>query len=117
MKNLKFLFAFILMLAYTCSSFAQELKCTVVISTEQLKSTATGSSLDKAYVAEMQNAIMQFINSSSNKWTNDRFRENEKIICNIMINIKCNFHTRQMRKYNAHDLFLEPDTNRYCSIL
>ena len=87
MKNLKFLFAFILMLAYTCSSFAQELKCTVVISTEQLKSTATGSSLDKAYVAEMQNAIMQFINSSSNKWTNDRFRENEKIICNIMINI------------------------------
>jgi hypothetical protein len=66
---------------------AQELKCNVVISTEQLKSTANGSYLDKAYVTEIQNAISQFINSSGNKWTNDRFRDNEKIVCNIMINI------------------------------
>ncbi len=81
----------IILLVFIISSafhaLAQELKCTVIISTEQLKSTATGSSLDKAYVAEMQNAISQFINSTSNKWTNDQFRESEKIICNIMINI------------------------------
>lgn len=84
---MKSFYLFVLTILVSIHTFAQELKCTVVISTEQLKTTATGSFLDKAYLAEMQNAIIQFINSTSNKWTNDKFNENEKIVCNIMINI------------------------------
>jgi len=84
---MKFIFSIVMFIFCATNLMAQELKCTVLISTEQLKTTATGSYLDKTYITEIQNSITQFITSSSNKWTNDRFKENEKIICNITINI------------------------------
>ncbi len=56
---------------------AQEMNCTVSINDRQI----SGSSFE--YVSELQPALENYINE--NRWTDDRFDQNERIICNIRI--------------------------------
>lgn len=61
----------------TSESFAQEFNCTVSVNDRQISDSAFD------YVSEFPEVISNYING--NRWTNDRFRENERIVCNIQI--------------------------------
>ncbi|MBL4593052.1 MAG: DUF4835 family protein [Flavobacteriales bacterium] len=58
---------------------AQELNCTVQINSSQIQGS------DKSIFEAMQKAIFEFMNSR--KWTNNVFKNTERIECTIMINI------------------------------
>ncbi|WP_430809807.1 MULTISPECIES: DUF4835 family protein [unclassified Carboxylicivirga] len=58
---------------------AQEFQCRVQVVSPQVQST------NKKVFETMQTAIMEFMNNQ--KWTNDKFAPEERIDCNIMINI------------------------------
>jgi hypothetical protein len=60
-------------------SNAQELNCQVQIVSQQIEGT------DKRVFDVLKSNIVEFMNSR--KWTNDVFRNNERIDCNILINI------------------------------
>ena len=66
---------------FVCSqSFAQELKCDVKISSPQLQTA------DPKNIKALESAITDFMNN--NKWTDNDFKEEEKINVTININIK-----------------------------
>ncbi|PKD42979.1 DUF4835 family protein [Rhodohalobacter barkolensis] len=70
----------LLLLALTLSSEslnAQELNCTVSINDRQI----SGSSYD--YISELGPALERYLNE--NRWTDDRYQEHERILCNIQI--------------------------------
>jgi len=58
---------------------AQELNCNVQINTTQLQGS------DKSIFDAMEKAIFEFMNNR--KWTNNVFKNNERIECTILINI------------------------------
>lgn len=58
---------------------AQELNCKVDFSTQQVSGT------DKVIYDNMKTQISEFLNNR--KWTNETFRNDERIECNILINI------------------------------
>jgi hypothetical protein len=58
---------------------AQELNCSVQISSQQL------SDVDKTLTDAMQKSIYEFINNR--KWTEDNYLQHEKIDCSILINL------------------------------
>lgn len=60
---------------------AQELNCTVKVMSDAIQ----GRGADKEVFNTMQNAITEFMNTR--KWTSDQFAPNEKIECNILLNI------------------------------
>lgn len=57
--------------------YGQELNCSVSVNDRQI----SGSSYD--YISELSDDIKQYLNE--NRWTEDRFEENERILCNIQI--------------------------------
>ncbi len=59
---------------------AQDLNCKVQIITQQLATT------DKSIFIEMEKSIFEFINNT--KWTTDIIQINERIECNLIINVK-----------------------------
>ncbi len=59
---------------------AQDLNCKVQIITQQLATT------DKSIFIEMEKSIYEFINNT--KWTTDIIQINERIECNLIINVK-----------------------------
>src|SRR3989337_2413762 len=61
------------------SAFAQELNCAVSINATQIQTS------DASVFKDMENGIEQFMNSR--KWTNDPYKNHEKIICNFLITI------------------------------
>lgn len=61
------------------STFAQELNCAVSINATQIQTS------DASVFKDMENGIEQFMNSR--KWTNDPYKNHEKIICNFLITI------------------------------
>ena len=61
-------------------SKAQDLNCKVQIITQQLATT------DKSIFIEMEKSIYEFINNT--KWTTDIIQINERIECNLIINVK-----------------------------
>jgi hypothetical protein len=61
-------------------SKAQDLNCKVQIITQQLATT------DKSIFIEMEKSIFEFINNT--KWTTDIIQINERIECNLIINVK-----------------------------
>lgn len=61
------------------SAAAQELNCTVSINATQIQTT------DRAIFRDMKTAIEQFMNTR--KWTNDAYKNHEKINCNMLITI------------------------------
>jgi hypothetical protein len=59
---------------------AQELKCNIQIISEQVQGT------NKKVFETLQNALYEFVNNRS--WTNNVFTNEERIECNMLINIK-----------------------------
>lgn len=76
---LKKLFSTFLLSTIIVVAHAQELRCRVKVLHEHI----TG--LDNEVFTGMERAITDFMNSR--KWTNDQFNTNEKIDCNVMINL------------------------------
>jgi Domain of unknown function (DUF4835) len=70
----------IIILLISSFSKAQDLNCKVQIITQQLATT------DKSIFIEMEKSIFEFINNT--KWTNDIIQINERIECNLIINVK-----------------------------
>lgn len=58
---------------------AQELNCKVQVLSQQVQGT------DKRIFTTLQTAIYEFMNNR--KWTNDNFKNDEKIECSILINV------------------------------
>lgn len=61
---------------------AQELLCTVEINTNQMQSQQTSN---PQVINELKSAITNFMNNT--RWTNDNFGQEEKIKCNLIVNI------------------------------
>ena len=74
---------FMLLFGFSCFvSTAQELNCRVNLNYSQLTSNASG---EKAVFPEIEKAISDFMNGQ--RWTNDIFGPDEKIKCNLTINL------------------------------
>ncbi|MDE5417716.1 DUF4835 family protein [Labilibaculum sp. DW002] len=73
---------FILLLAFCLSTplFAQELRCNVQVVSQQIQGT------NKQVFRTMQTAIYEFMNTR--RWTDHVYDQDEKIECNILINLK-----------------------------
>ena len=71
--------AFSLLILLSISTSAQELKCTVTIDAQQVQTQET------QVFDEMKIAFEQFINNQ--KWTEDEYADNEKIECDIVIQL------------------------------
>ncbi len=61
---------------------AQELLCSVEINTNQMKSQQASN---PEVIAELKTAITSFMNNT--RWTNDLFGQEERIKCNLIVNI------------------------------
>ncbi len=72
-------FLFILIAGFPFTGFTQELKCAVTINASQIQTS------DAGIFKDMENAIEQFMNGR--KWTNDTYKNHEKINCNFLITI------------------------------
>jgi len=72
---------FLILIALLSSSrvFSQELKCSVSINASQIQTS------DAGVFQDMEKAIEQFMNGR--KWTNDTYKNHEKIVCNFLITI------------------------------
>lgn len=75
----KIIFAFILLISVE-NLIAQDVSCKVQILTQQLATT------DKSIFIDMEKSIFEFINNT--KWTTDVIQINERIECNLILNIK-----------------------------
>jgi hypothetical protein len=73
----KLLLFILLFASLTCAG--QELNCVVTINSSQVQST------DRNVFKDMKNTIEQFMNGR--KWSNDTFKNYEKISCSILITI------------------------------
>ncbi len=69
----------LLLLILPFAGFSQELNCTVTINATQVETT------DRSVFKDMKTTIEQFMNGR--KWTNDGFKNHEKINCNLLISI------------------------------
>lgn len=70
---------FVLLFSLPFAAFPQELNCSVAINASQVQTS------DLGVFDDMEHAIEQFMNGR--KWTNDVFKQHEKIVCNILITI------------------------------
>lgn len=70
---------FMILAGLPLAGFAQELKCAVTINASQIQTS------DAGIFKDMENAIEQFMNGR--KWTNDTYKNHEKINCNFLITI------------------------------
>ncbi|MBC8173198.1 MAG: DUF4835 family protein [Chitinophagales bacterium] len=73
-------FFFILVVFLSCEVSAQELNCGVTINTQQVKTT------DPKVFKTLETSIREFMNTR--KWTDDTFKPEEKIDCQIVITIR-----------------------------
>ncbi|OFX17093.1 MAG: DUF4835 domain-containing protein [Bacteroidetes bacterium GWA2_31_9] len=76
---MRFLVLTIIFLFITEEYFSQELNCRVQVMSQQIQGT------NKKKFETMQNDIYEFMNN--HKWTENVYTQDEKIECNIMINI------------------------------
>lgn len=83
--RLVLIFLFLLSL----SSFSQELRCSVQIESRSIQGT------NKTIFETLQKAITEFLNSTS--WTNEIYAQEERIECNILINVKEEISTSSYR--------------------
>ena len=68
-----------ILLLVTAATRAQELNCKVTINADQIQTT------DRAVFKDMERAITTFLNTR--KWTNDSYKNHERINCGIFLNI------------------------------
>ncbi len=71
------------------SSFSQELRCSVQIESRSIQGT------NKTIFETLQKAVAEFLNSTS--WTNEIYAHEERIECNILINVKEEISTSSYR--------------------
>ena len=69
----------IILFAGTWFAKGQELNCKVLVNADQIQTT------ERAVFKDMENAFAQFLNTR--KWTDDVFNNEERIKCNILLNI------------------------------
>jgi hypothetical protein len=69
----------IFFLALSCAATAQELNCNVTINATQITTS------DRGIFRDMKTGIEQFMNAR--KWSNDAYKNYEKINCNMLITI------------------------------
>src|SRR5688572_33310551 len=79
LKNSMRNYIFLVLSFIVIPAAAQELKCSVTINANQIQTS------DRAIFKDMKNAIEQFMNGR--KWTNDAYKNHEKINCNFLITI------------------------------
>jgi hypothetical protein len=79
MKAIKILFIISLITLKPLLSLGQELKCNVQINTSQIQGT------NKKVYQTLQTALYEFMNNKA--WTTHTYTVNERIECNILINI------------------------------
>ena len=72
--------SFIFILHLSVSVWAQELNCSVFVNAERVEST------EREVFKEMEVKFAQFLNNR--KWTDDTYTLDEKINCNIVINVQ-----------------------------
>lgn len=72
--------AFFLLLLVNTGSWSQELNCKVTVNADQVNTS------DRSVFKDMERAFANFMNSR--KWTNDNFKNYEKINCSIFLNLK-----------------------------
>lgn len=77
MRNRKLILLILWSLSFPALS--QELNCSVAINASQIQTS------DGAVFNDLEKAIEQFMNGR--KWTNDNFKQHEKIGCNLLITI------------------------------
>ncbi len=88
LKNVKILLCFVVVLSATTLR-AQELNCNVQINSSQIQGS------DKSVFDAMQKSIFEFINNK--KWTNNVYKNSERIECSILINITEQVSTNQFK--------------------
>ncbi len=72
---------FIALAALSAPLYAQELNCKVQVISPSLQTSAS----DKQALEQLQQTLTEFMNNT--RWTGETFKDNEKIECNILINI------------------------------
>jgi len=77
--NKVLLFAFIVLLLTSISTFAQEIELTVTIDRQQTPD------LPKNATDDLKNALQTFVNNR--RWTNDNFLPQERIKCNMLLTL------------------------------
>ena len=87
---IKSIILFTLILFLFCENInGQELNCSVQINSSQIQGS------DKSIFEAMQKAIFEFMNSR--KWTNNIYKNSERIECTIMINITEQISTNEFK--------------------
>ncbi|MFN5704897.1 MAG: DUF4835 family protein, partial [bacterium] len=76
----KYIYTLLLIIIAFTKSYSQDINCKVQVIIPQLQNA------DKQIYKEMEKAIYEFINNT--KWTNDIIQINERIECNLILNIK-----------------------------
>jgi hypothetical protein len=76
-------------LIISSSTFAQELNCQVKVLSQQVTGT------EKRVFETLETAIYEFMNNR--KWTNETFKQEERIDCSILINITERLSTDEFR--------------------
>ncbi len=76
----KYIYTLLFLIFAFTKSYSQDINCKVQVIIPQLQNA------DKQIYKEMEKAIYEFINNT--KWTNDIIQINERIECNLIINIK-----------------------------
>ena len=71
----------LLLMVFGIPAGAQELNCTVKVMSDGIQ----GQGADKEVFRSMQQAVQDFMNTR--KWTNDQYLPQERIACNILINV------------------------------
>lgn len=78
---LKKSFIFLLIICILVNSNAQELQAKITVNASRINSV-----VDKKVFVTLQSQLTNFLNSR--KWSNDQFKENEKIQCNFLLNLQ-----------------------------
>jgi hypothetical protein len=76
---MKYIFSLIAFVITGCVAFAQELNCQVNVMAPQIQN------VDKKVFETLQQSIFEFMNNT--KWTSDKFLNQERIECSVMITI------------------------------
>jgi hypothetical protein len=82
MKYLKIIVSLFFVFINSLVSFSQEFNCQVTI---LLESKVEASTADKALIEQLKTAMYEFMNNQ--QWTNDKFKTEERINCQIQLQI------------------------------
>ena len=77
---IKIRLALIFFFFLSLGAFSQELRCSVQIESRSIQGT------NKTVFEKLQKAVTEFLNSTN--WTNEIYAQEERIECNILINVK-----------------------------